>query len=130
MFGLSKYVMVGGGVIIAMMGLAIWYLRIENTTLTTNNATLRADRVVLETQIKEINNSVILLETQRVRDQESIIKISKDLSNFREESNRLSEIFRKHNLSTLSAAKPKLIENIINKGTAKVGKDLEELTND
>ena len=48
MFGLSKYVMVGGGVIIAM-GLAIWYLRIENTTLTTNNATLRADRVVLET---------------------------------------------------------------------------------
>ena len=44
------------------------------------------------------------------------------------EVNRLKNTFAKHDLNMLSMAKPKLIERIINKGTAKVGRELEALT--
>ena len=44
------------------------------------------------------------------------------------EVNRLKNTFAKHDLNMLSMAKPKLIERIINRGTAKVGKELETLT--
>ena len=44
------------------------------------------------------------------------------------EVNQLRNTFQRHSLNNLAMAKPGLIENIINKGTAKVKKEFLELT--
>ena len=41
---------------------------------------------------------------------------------------KIRKKFSKHNLNMLSLRKPKLIENIVNRGTRAVGKDFEKLT--
>ena len=43
--------------------------------------------------------------------------------------NKLRNTFAKHDLDNLALAKPKLIENIVNKGTKKVKEELIALTN-
>jgi uncharacterized coiled-coil DUF342 family protein len=44
------------------------------------------------------------------------------------EVNELRNTFQRHSLNNLAMAKPGLIENIINKGTAKVKTEFAELT--
>ena len=44
------------------------------------------------------------------------------------ELSKLRDTFAKHDIGKLALAKPKLIENIVNKGTKKVKDDMIELT--
>ena len=46
-----------------------------------------------------------------------------------EDVNRLRKTFAKHDLDKLALAKPRLIENRINKASARVMATLEEITN-
>jgi len=47
----------------------------------------------------------------------------------RKEVSKLRNTFAKHDLNSLAIAKGALIEKIINRGTAKVNKELADLTN-
>ena len=47
----------------------------------------------------------------------------------RKEVSKLRNTFARHDLNSLAIAKGNLVENIINKGTARVNKELVDLTN-
>ena len=83
----------------------------------------------LESTIDQQNDN--LKET--IKNQDFMIaqveKLQKQNMEAQNEVTDLRKKFSKHSLNVLSVRKPKLIEKIINTGTKKVLKDLEEITN-
>ena len=83
----------------------------------------------LESTIEQQNDN--LKET--IKNQDLMIaqveRLQKQNMEAQNEVTDLRKKFSKHSLNVLSARKPKLIEKIINTGTKKVLKDLEEITN-
>lgn len=100
----------------------------EINSLNREKATLTANVEKLKENIEIVNNTVHLLESQRAYDQKKIIELSLQENEARKEIKALKEKFSKHDLDHLSLKKPGLIQNIINKGTKQVHKDLEDLT--
>ena len=102
-----------------------------------------AQKLVLVTQLQQSMDNQLLLENsiekqnqqiadQLAREKDSQVQIAALVSINNEaqvEVNRLKQTFAKHDLNILSMAKPGLIERIVNKGTARVGKELQTLTN-
>jgi|TARA_R110000782_G_C14780179_1_gene409867 hypothetical protein len=82
----------------------------------------------LETAIAEQNDT---LERTIKNHELVIIQVERMQLENMEAQNEVEKIrkkFSKHNLNMLSLRKPKLIENIVNRGTRAVGKDFEKLT--
>ena len=105
------------GLIVAM-GLGGWFLYNQNITLKNENTalnfaveeqkqTLAAVQQAYETQGKALNN------------------LSSRNAEIEGEMNRYLDIFRRHNLNQLAAAKPGLIEKRVNDGTKKVFDSIE-----
>tara|TARA_R110002167_G_C12453925_1_gene632026 strand:- start:139 stop:579 length:441 start_codon:yes stop_codon:yes gene_type:complete len=101
-----------------------------------------AQKLALTVQLQQAMNNQQLLENsiakqnqqitdqlQREKDNQARIGSLTDANNAAQiEVNRLKQTFAKHDLNMLSMAKPGLIERIVNKGTARVGKELQTLT--
>ena len=87
------------------------------------------NQVLLENSIADLNNQVLHAE----HDKEEAFKRNTALqerdAEAREEVDNLKSKFDKHNMNVLSLRKPKLIENIINRGTKEVLNELENITN-
>lgn len=87
------------------------------------------NQLLLENSIAE-QNAQIAEQLQKEKDnQQRISNLTTANSAAQEEVNRLKNTFAKHDLNMLSMAKPGLIERLVNRGTARVGKELETLTN-
>ena len=98
-----------------------------------------AQKLALVTQLQQSMDNQVLLENsiekqnqqitdQLAREKDSQAQIAALVSANNEaqvEVNRLKQTFARHDLNMLSMAKPGLIERIVNKGTARVGKDLQ-----
>ena len=65
------------------------------------------------------NQELMVAQIERLNDENTQAQI--EVENIRKK-------FAKHDLNVLSMKKPGLIEKIINKGTAKVGEELEQIT--
>lgn len=132
MFGIGGKLAAGMGVtLVVVCGLFYWYYADSQSTIKTlneNNATLSSNVSRLEGKIEEQNNTIVRLEERRESDQETILRISNEFNEARSEVAKLRETFARHDLDRLSLAKPGLIENIINRGTAKEGREFAELT--
>ena len=101
-----------------------------------------AQKDALVTQIKQASENQKLLEAtiadqnaqidqQREKQQAVLLKIeqlTEDHQNAMREVDSIRKKFAKHNLDVLSLRKPKLIEKIINRGTADVFTNLESIT--
>ena len=101
-----------------------------------------AQKDALVTQIKQASENKKLLEAtiadqnaqiyqQREKQQAVLLKIeqlTEDHQNAMKEVDSIRKKFAKHNLDVLTLRKPKLIEKIINRGTAEVLNDLEAYT--
>tara|TARA_R100001509_G_scaffold160183_1_gene127622 strand:- start:1022 stop:1420 length:399 start_codon:yes stop_codon:yes gene_type:complete len=101
-----------------------------------------AQKDALVTQIKQASENQKLLEAtiadqnaqidqQREKQQAVLLKIeqlTEDHQNAMKEVDTIRKKFAKHNLDVLTLRKPKLIEKIINRGTAEVLNDLEAYT--
>lgn len=101
-----------------------------------------AQKDALVTQIKQASENQKLLEKtiadqnaqidqQREKQQAVLLKIeqlTEDHQNAMKEVDTIRKKFAKHNLDVLTLRKPKLIEKIINRGTAEVLNDLEAYT--
>jgi len=86
------------------------------------------NQLLLENSIAK-QNQQIAEQLQREKDNQAHIATLTDANNeAQKEVNRLKQTFAKHDLNMLSMAKPGLIERIVNKGTARIGKELEALT--
>ena len=99
--------------IIIVLGLGSYYLYQQNQVLTANNAALETAVATQEEAIKTMQNDFALQK----KSQEAQL-----------EMNRYLDIFKRHNLTKLAAAKPGLLEPKINKGTKNVFDSIEEIS--
>jgi len=105
--------------IILVMSLITFYLYNQNKTLTANNMALEGAVATQEEAIQSLQNDFQLQTTSLLELQSKNQKIEQEMS-------RYLDIFKRHNLTKLAAAKPGLIEPRVNKGTKDVFDSIEE----
>ena len=114
-----------GGLLLSSIAGSAWYI----DRLQDNISTLKANAQILETQIAEQNARIKQQLEKQQKTQEQINTLTAKNQEAQREVNKLRNTFAKHDLDNLALAKPKLIENIVNKGTKKVKDELIALTN-
>ena len=107
--------------IIVVLSIACVWLWNENQRLRENNAQLN---VAVETQEETISTIQEDYPTQR----QELTELTKRSQEAQSEMNRYLDIFRRHNLTKLAAAKPGLIETRANKATKEVFDAIEEIS--
>ena len=107
--------------VILVLGLGGYYLYQENQVLSANNAALEGAVATQEAVIKNMQND-FALQTKQLGD------LQKKSQETQLEMNRYLDIFKRHNLTKLAAAKPGLLEPRINKGTKNVFDSIEEIS--
>ena len=116
-----------GGLLIASLAVSAMYINMQKSTIEKLQIELQTainNQAVLENTISSQNNQI----TQHL-DQEQITKLNEANTLAQAEVTKLRNTFARHDLNNLAIAKPGLIENIVNKGTKKINKELTELTN-
>ena len=114
-----------GGLLLSSIAGSVWYI----DRLQDNIATLKANAQILEKEIAEQNARIKKQLEKQEKTQEQINSLTAKNQEAQREVNKLRNTFAKHDLDNLALAKPKLIENIVNKGTKKVKDELIALTN-
>jgi hypothetical protein len=119
-----KLAFILGLLLVASSAGSVMYIKYLNAQL----VTLKGNQIVLETKIVEQNNSIenYLSRQSQVNDQLAELESAKN--DALREVSKLKNTFAKHDLDNLALVKPKLIEGVINRGTAKVMSDLTTLT--
>ena len=114
-----------GGLLVASISGSVWYI----DRLQDNISTLKANAQVLEKEISEQNARIKQQLEKQQKTQDQINTLTAKNQEAQREVNKLRNTFAKHDLDNLALAKPKLIENIVNKGTKQVKDELIALTN-
>ena len=109
--------------IILVLGLGCWWLWQDNQTLRQNNATLEVAVQTQEEAIASLQNDFALQTSQ-------LNELALKSQEAQKEMNRYLDIFKRHNLTKLAAAKPGLIEPRANKATKEVFDGIEEDSRD
>ena len=109
--------------IILSLGISTYWLWNENTTLTQNNAKLESAVQLQEDAISSLQND-FTLQTGKLND------LQKKRQETQKEMNRYLDIFKRHSLTKLAAAKPGLIEPRVNKATKEVFDGIEQDSRD
>jgi hypothetical protein len=105
--------------IILVLGMSSYYLYNENKTLTTNNA-------LLEGAVATQKDAIEALQSDFALQTGSLLELQGRNQEIQQEMSRYLDIFKRHNLTKLAAAKPGLLEPRINKGTKNVFDSIEE----
>jgi len=106
-----------------VLGLGCYWLYSENQTLKENNAQLQ---IGIETQEKTIES----LKNDFALQGEALGTLQAKNNEIELEMNRYMDIFKRHNLTKLAAAKPGLIETRVNKATKEVFDGIENDSRD
>ena len=107
--------------VILVLGFGSYTLYQQNQVLSANNAALEGAVATQEAAIKNMQND-FALQTKQLGD------LQKKSQATQLEMNRYLDIFKRHNLTKLAAAKPGLLEPRINKGTKNVFDSIEEIS--
>ena len=107
--------------IILVLSLGSYYLYQQNQVLQANNAQLETAVATQEEAIATMQND-FALQTK------SLGELQAKSQATQLEMNRYLDIFKRHNLTKLAAAKPGLLEPRINKGTKNVFESIEEIS--
>jgi len=121
--GFKLSIILGGLLLVSISGSA-WYI----DRLQDNISTLKGNQIALEKSIAEQNASIKTYLANQEQAQKQIQTIEKEKQEAVKEVNKLRTTFAKHDLDNLALKKPKLIENIVNKGTKKVKEEIIALT--
>ena len=122
--GIKLSIILGGLLVVTVAGSA-WYIDYQADQITT----LKGNQIVLETEIQKQNESIERYLEQQKNQQVQLDQLESEKRVAMEDVNRLRKTFAKHDLDKLALAKPGLIENRINKASARVMATLEEITN-
>lgn len=109
--------------IIIVLSLGSWYLWNDNQTLRENNAQL-----VLATETQE--ETISQLQNDMALQGESLLELQTKGQQIQQEMDRYLDIFKRHNLTKLAAAKPGLIQTRVNKATKEVFDGIEQDSRD
>lgn len=91
-------------------------------------STLKANQIILDSKIKEQNQSIKNYLAKQKENLEQINSLEKDKQEATRAVTELRNKFARHNLNNLALMKPGLIENRVNKGSKKVFDELMSLT--
>jgi len=106
------------GIIIVMTTIT-YYLYTQNKVLSANNIALESAVATQEEAIASLQNDFALQTS-------SLLDLQSRNQQIQQEMTRYLDIFKRHNLTKLAAAKPGLIEPRVNKGTKDVFDSIEE----
>jgi len=121
--GFKLSIILGGLLLVSISGSA-WYI----DRLQDNISTLKGNQIALESSIAQQNESIKSYLENQQQAQKQIQSLEKDKQEAVREVTKLRTTFAKHDLDNLALKKPKLIENIVNKGTKKVKEEIIALT--
>ncbi len=112
---------------VAVIGIGgtIWF---KYKKLSNDNATLRQNQIVLESANEVNTNTINTLQADAIRNEANRNELQEKLDASSKKSNDLSRLLARHNLEYLAEAKPKLIENRINRATKALFDELEGMT--
>jgi hypothetical protein len=105
--------------IIVVMGLATYLLWNQNSKLSALNQAFEIRNQEQKLAIESLQND-FTLQT------DSLLEIQSRNQEIQQEMSRYLDIFKRHDLTRLAAAKPGLIEPRVNKGTKDVFDSIEE----
>ena len=105
--------------IIVVMGLATYLLWNENSKLSALNQAFEIRNQEQRLAIESLQNDFALQTS-------SLLDLQSRNQEIQQEMSRYLDIFKRHNLTKLAAAKPGLIEPRVNKGTKDVFDSIEE----
>jgi len=105
--------------IIVVMGLATYLLWNENSKLSALNQAFEIRNQEQRLAIESLQNDFALQTS-------SLLDLQSRNQEIQQEMSRYLDIFKRHNLTKLAAAKPGLIEPRVNKGTKDVFNSIEE----
>jgi hypothetical protein len=109
--------------LVLILGGTSYWLYTENQKLIENNAKLMTATQLQEETISQLQNDM-QLQT------ESLLNLQSKNQDIELEMNRYLDIFKRHNLTKLAAAKPGLIETRANKATKEVFDGIEQDSRD
>ena len=109
--------------LILILGGMSYYLWNENTTLVANNAKLEGAVQLQEETISSLQNDF-------AKQTKALTSLQSKNNEIELEMNRYLDIFKRHNLTKLAAAKPGLIEPRVNKATKEVFDGIEQDSRD
>jgi len=121
--GFKLSIILGSLLLVSISGSA-WYI----DRLQDNISTLKGNQIALESSIAQQNESIKSYLANQQQAQKQIQSLEKDKQEAVREVTKLRTTFAKHDLDNLALKKPKLIENIVNKGTKKVKEEIIALT--
>ena len=104
--------------IIAILGIACWWLYSENQTLTMNN-------MQLEVAIKQQEEAIVAIKESYEKQGAALNQLTSRNAQIEAEMNGYLDIFRRHNLNKLAIAKPGMIETRANDQTKAVFESIE-----
>ena len=107
--------------VLLIVSFLCYYLWNENQVLTANNAALETAVATQEEAIQTLQND-FTLQTEQLG------ALQKKSQEAQKEMNRYLDIFKRHNLTKIAAAKPGLIEPRANKATKEVFDGIEEIS--
>jgi TolA-binding protein len=121
-----------GFLLLATAGGAYSYINLQKAQISQLQVELQTsinNQEVLEGTINQQNTQLQeQLESQR-QNQLRIAELSEMNDAARQEVSEMRNTFARHDLNNLAIARPGLIENVVNRGTAQVHQQFVELTN-
>tara|TARA_R110002012_G_scaffold7322_4_gene34528 strand:- start:512 stop:907 length:396 start_codon:yes stop_codon:yes gene_type:complete len=105
--------------IILVLGFSSYYLYNQNQVLSSNNQKL-------EFAVEEQKAAIESLQNDFATQTAGLLTIQSRNQEIEAEMTRYLDIFKRHNLTKLAAAKPGLLEPRVNKGTKDVFDSIEE----
>jgi len=120
-----KLSLILGGLLVVSLAGSTYYINYLNDQI----GILKGNQIVLETEIEKQNESIERYLEQQKNQQVQLNQLEADKQAAIKDVNRLRKTFANHDLDQLALAKPGLLQNKINKASARVMTTLEELTN-
>ena len=121
-----------GGLLLASLGGSAMYISMQNSKIDKLNIELNVAITNQEILKKSVEQSNKELQNQLDKEkisQQKITELTEQSNEARKEVSKLRNTFARHDLNSLAIAKSGLVENIVNKGTARVNRELVDLTN-
>ena len=118
---------IGGMLFISIMVNIVAFTKLDKAKIELQTAI--NNQAVLERTIQEQNDQIVKALESAKKTQVQIQSLNTQYTQSQAQVTNLRNKFAKHNLEGLAMSKPGLLEGKINKATARVGKDLTNITN-
>jgi len=114
-----------GGLLFSLLAGSVWYVDYLHDQI----SILKGNQIALESEVQKQNESITNYLEDQKKNQSKLNDMAIQNQEAQREVNKLRNTFAKHDLDNLAINKPALVQKMVNRGTARVKKELIEITN-